>query len=117
MLAEPGVADTKLVELGKLVNGANRTTAQAKLASCFRTQCQPLNSNATKELMGSFERARRAANPSQDFIQSYTDALPCAIDSRHSLEDRRREYRNLMSELGQNPVGPSCHTKTKFCNR
>jgi hypothetical protein len=39
VLAESGLVNTKLVELGKLVNGANRTTAQAKLASRFRSRC------------------------------------------------------------------------------
>jgi hypothetical protein len=117
VLAKPGLVNTTLVELGKLVNGANRTTAQAKLASCFRTQCQPLNSKAAEELTVLFERARRAATPFQDFIRSYADALPWHILSPPTFDERRREYQKRVAELAHALVGPSCHTKAQSCNR
>lgn len=45
VLAHPGVKNVPLDTLGKLVNKANRSTAQAKLASCFRTCSEPLDAN------------------------------------------------------------------------
>jgi hypothetical protein len=107
VLAKPGAKNVTLAEFGKLVNGANRPTAQAKMASRLRTRSQPLDSKAAKELIVLFERARAGATAS-DFIQSYSDALPWRIDSPRSLKERRRDYRDLLSQLGATSVASGC---------
>jgi hypothetical protein len=116
VLAKQGVKNVILAELAKLVNGANRSTAEAKMASRLRTRSQPLDSKAAKELIVLFESARAVATAS-DFIQSYSDALPWRIDSPRSLKERRTEYRDLLSELGGPSVVPGCRPKRKGCNR
>jgi hypothetical protein len=83
--------------LAKRVNKANRSTAEAKLASCFRTSCEPLDPDSAKELVHIFARGCRAAKPA-DFIRCYTDALP-RFNVKLSLKERRRKYRDLLSTL------------------
>ncbi len=106
VLAQPGTKNVALVGVGRLVNKANRSTAQAKLASCVRTRCQPLDANAATELFAAYSRARRAAT-SSDFIQSYADALPRSGLHR-SLQDRGRDYQNLLAELSRSHLPSSC---------
>jgi hypothetical protein len=115
VLAHPGVAETDLVELGKMMNAADRTTAQAKLASCFRSRCQAIDPKPAAELTVLFDKARQTAKPSQDFIQSYTDALPWRISAPLSLQARKREYQNLTSRLALESKRPCCPPKAKVC--
>lgn len=113
VLTKPGTKNIGLVELGKLVNKANRSTASAKLASCFRSRCQPLEAKAAQELLRLFDRARQCAE-SADFIAHYTDALPWA-DRRPSLKTRRREYTKLLATLDALPSTPRCRQGKGDC--
>lgn len=97
VLARPGGTNIALPELGRIVNKTRRTTAQAKLASCFRTRCEPLGSTGAAELQQLFRLACEKARPT-DFISNYTDALPWS-DVRLSLAQRSREYRSRLAQL------------------
>lgn len=115
VLTKPGMKNSVLVELGKLVNTANRSTASGKLASRFRTRCQPLDGKAAQELLRLFERARDGAAPA-DFIEHYTDALP-RPDYRLSMKERRREYADLLAKLNASPSSARCRPERRGCHR
>ncbi len=114
VLTEPETKNTALVELGKLVNTANRSTASAKLASHFRSRCQPLDAKAAQELLRLFEGARKGAVPA-DFIKHYTDALPRSDCRFLTPKERQQEYDDLLEELDVPPSFARCRPKRRGC--
>lgn len=97
VLAQPAAATVALLRLGKAVNNVRRTTAQGKIASRFRSSCQPLDRQTANELIRLFDTARRAATDA-DIIKHYMEALPWG-GSPMSHKERRDEYKRL-AKLG-----------------
>jgi hypothetical protein len=115
VLADPGAGRVRLVELGRLVNSAKRASAQAKLASCFRACCRPLEIRLASELIRLFGEARRAAKAS-DVIRHYTDALPW-VGYQMSKRERHTQYHRLLRELSGLPLRSQLSTARNKCRR
>jgi len=114
VLTKPETKNTVLVELGKLVNKANRSTASAKLASHFRSRCQPLDAKAAQELLRLFEGAWKGAVPA-DFIKHYTDALPRSDCRLLTPKERQQEYDDLLEDLDASPSFARCRPERRGC--
>lgn len=97
ILAKPATENITLVELGRVVNKANRSTAQAKLASHFRCRCKQLDPKIAAEVRQFYARAEDAATRDK-FIKDYTDALP-HFDLKLSPKERTHKYHELRGKL------------------